>query len=388
MEEIKIFVEHIIELCGVTGQAVPVVRHISLAVVAILLAWLSGVFCRKVLVPIVLKITSKTEVKWDDVLLNRRVLISVCHIIPAIVIWQLLPLVFYQFHIVRELLTRFTAIYITVMSVRAAVAFIDSFKELDNSHRSSTQQYFHTFCGVLKIIMIFIAIVVVVAIALGKSPLTLFAGLGATSAILMLVFKDTIEGLAAGIRLTSNNMLHKGDWITVPSTGANGTVEEISLTTVKVRNFDNTIITVSPKTLVEGSFQNWIGMQQCDGRRVKRLVYYDFRSIKVVDAELRQHLIERKYFKEEDFKGVEVNMSLYRRYMEKYIMNCDDVNEDMMVMVRQMEATNAGLPLEFYFFLKNKVWKEYEHHLADIMEHIYAVTADFGLTIYQQYPEQ
>jgi miniconductance mechanosensitive channel len=316
------------------------------------------------------------------------VLISICHIIPAIVIWQLLPLVFYQFHIVRELLTRFTAIYITVMSVRAAVAFIDSFKELDNSHRSSTQQYFHTFCGVLKIIMIFIAIVVVVAIALGKSPLTLFAGLGATSAILMLVFKDTIEGLAAGIRLTSNNMLHKGDWITVPSTGANGTVEEISLTTVKVRNFDNTIITVSPKTLVEGSFQNWIGMQQSDGRRVKRLVYYDFRSIKVVDAELRQHLIERKYFKEEDFKGVEVNMSLYRRYMEKYIMNRDDVNEDMMVMVRQMEATNAGLPLEFYFFLKNKVWKEYEHHLADIMEHIYAVTADFGLTIYQQYPEQ
>jgi miniconductance mechanosensitive channel len=204
----------------------------------------------------------------------------------------------------------------------------------------------------------------------------------------MLVFKDTIEGLAAGIRLTSNNMLHKGDWITVPSTGANGTVEEISLTTVKVRNFDNTIITVSPKTLVEGSFQNWIGMQQSDGRRVKRLVYYDFRSIKVVDSELRQHLIERKYFKEEDFKGVEVNMSLYRRYMEKYIMNRDDVNEDMMVMVRQMEATNAGLPLEFYFFLKNKVWKEYEHHLADIMEHIYAVTADFGLTIYQQYPEQ
>jgi miniconductance mechanosensitive channel len=129
-------------------------------------------------------------------------------------------------------------------------------------------------------------------------------------------------------------------------------------------------------------------MQQSDGRRVKRLVYYDFRSIKVVDSELRQHLIERKYFKEEDFKGVEVNMSLYRRYMEKYIMNRDDVNEDMMVMVRQMEATNAGLPLEFYFFLKNKVWKEYEHHLADIMEHIYAVTADFGLTIYQQYPEQ
>ena len=200
-------------------------------------------------------------------------------------------MVFYQYPTVRELLARLTAIYITVMSVRLATVFINSFKELDSSHRSSTQQYFHSFCGVLKILMIFIASVVVVAIVIDKSPLKLFAGLGATSAILMFVFKDTIEGLVAGIRLTSNNMLHKGDWITVASAGANGIVEEMTLTTVKVRNFDNTIITVSPTSLVNGSFQNWLGMQQSDGRRVNRVVYYDFRSVCIANSALKKNLL-------------------------------------------------------------------------------------------------
>ena len=158
------------------------------------------------------------------------------------------------------------------MTVRLITVLITSFAQLETSHSSSVRQYIKTFCGVLKIVVIFIAVIVTVAIIFGKSPLSLLAGLGATSAVLMLVFKDTIEGLVAGIRLTSNEMVKKGDWITVPSTTADGIVEEISLTTVKVRNYDNTIVTVSPITLVNGSFQNWKGMQQSSGRRVKRVV--------------------------------------------------------------------------------------------------------------------
>ncbi|HRN16546.1 MAG TPA: mechanosensitive ion channel, partial [Xylanibacter oryzae] len=178
-----------------------------------------------------------------------------------------------------------------------------------------------------------------------------------------------------------------GDWITVQGTEANGVVEEISLTTVKIRNFDNTIITVSPQRLVEGSFQNWIGMQHSDGRRVKRMVYYDFRSVKITDDSIRENLVNKGYYKPEDIRGNEVNMSLYRKYMEKYLTSRDDVNSNMYVIVRQLEATNTGLPLEFCFFLKDKTPNEYEHNLADIMEYVYAITADFGLTIYQQYPE-
>ncbi len=439
MEEIRKFVEDLIQMAGVTGGAVPVVRHILLTITAILLAMLSDLLCRRLLVPIIMRVTDKTEVTWDDVLFNKKVLTSACHIVPAVVIWSLMPLVYLEYPIFKEILERATGIYIVVMSVRTALVFIGSFKGLESSEerRSSTQQYFHTFCGVLRILMLFVAGVVVVAILLGKNPLTLFAGLGATSAVLMLVFKDTILGLAAGVRLTSNDMLHKGDWITVKSVDANGIVEEMSLTTVKVRNFDNTIVTISPATLVNGSFQNWIGMQKSGGRRVQRKVYFDFRSIRLVDEELKARLLEKHFATEDSFKPKEslqkmlakaevgnehqtemekdqnaglgnarqhehqvladlrnpaalapTNLQLYRKYMEKYLRERPEVNTEMTLMVRQLEATQCGLPMEFYFFVKDKVWVNYEHILAEIMEHAYALSAEFGLKIYQQYPEQ
>ena len=439
MEEIRKFVEDLIQMAGVTGGAVPVVRHILLTITAILLAMLSDLLCRRLLVPIIMKVTDKTEVTWDDVLFNKKVLTSACHIVPAVVIWSLMPLVYLEYPIFKEILERATGIYIVVMSVRTALVFIGSFKGLESSEerRSSAQQYFHTFCGVLRILMLFVAGVVVVAILLGKNPLTLFAGLGATSAVLMLVFKDTILGLAAGVRLTSNDILHKGDWITVKSVDANGIVEEMSLTTVKVRNFDNTIVTISPATLVNGSFQNWIGMQKSGGRRVQRKVYFDFRSIRLVDEELRARLLEKHFATEDSFKPKEslqkmlakaevgnehqtemekdqnaglgnarqhehqvladlrnpvalapTNLQLYRKYMEKYLRERPEVNTEMTLMVRQLEATQCGLPMEFYFFVKDKVWVNYEHILAEIMEHAYALSAEFGLKIYQQYPEQ
>ena len=388
METIRIWVEEMIGMTGLTGDAVPFVRHVVLALVAILLATLAGLVCRKLLVPVVRKLAARTEARWDDVLFNERVLVSACHIVPAIVVWQLLPLVFYQFPTVRELVTRATAIYITVMAVRTSFVFINSFRDLDEGRRSSRKQYFYSFMGVLKILMALIATIIVVSILIDRDPIKLFAGLGATSAVLMLVFQDTIKGLVAGIRLTSNDMLHVGDWITVQKAGANGIVEEMTLTTVKIRNFDNTIITVTPQTLVDDSFQNWIGMQQSEGRRVNRRVYYDFRGIRLIDANLRSQLVEKGYFKETDIKEGDVNMTLYRRYLEHYLKAHPLVNADMTLMVRQLEATQSGLPVEFYFFLKEKTWVEYERQLAEILDYIYAITPDFGLLVYEQYPEQ
>lgn len=384
MESIVIYVDRIINQLGVMGGTAIVVRHITLVIIAILLSALSGVLCRRILMPLIMKLTSHTSNKWDDVLLSRTVLMSASRIAPAIVIWILLPMIFTEFPLVHTILTRATAIYITVMSVKLCIVLIDSLKLLSTDTRSATHQYFHSFCGVLKIIIIFIAAIVVIAIIVNKNPSTLFAGLGATSAIMMLVFKDTISGLVAGIRLTSNDMLRKGDWITVPKSGIDGNVEDITLTTVKVRNFDNTIITVTPQTLVDDSFQNWIGMQKSPGRRVKRRVYYDFRSIRPVDEATRALLIEKKYVKESEVKPGDVNLTLFRRYVERYLAACEEVNEKMTLMVRQLEPTNTGLPVEFYFFVHDKEWVNYEHNLATIMEHIYAITPYFGLAIYQQ----
>lgn len=388
LDSIRDMVEGIVQLTGLQGSAVHVVRHVLLIIVAAVLAWLAQLFCSRVLVPAILKLTAHTEVKWDDVLFNRDVLRAACRIVPAVVIWSLLPLVFYQYQIVEEFVARITAVYITVMTAMLVITFINSFKGLETAERSSAQQYFHSFCGVLRIVVVFIATVVTVAILINRSPLSLLAGLGATSAVMMLVFKDTISGLVAGVRLTSNNMLHKGDWITFDKAGANGIVEELSLTTVKVRNFDNTIVTVSPITLVDDSFQNWIGMQQSDGRRVKRLVYFDFHSIRVIDDEMRARLVSKGYFKAKEVEGRQINMSLFRRHVEKYLASLSVVNHGMTMMVRQLEATSTGLPVEFYFFLREKSWVEYEHQLADIMDNIYAMAPEFGIKIYQQYPDQ
>lgn len=388
MEVINTYTDYLISLVGLEGDLVPVVRHGLLVLVAILLSALAGLVCRKVFVPLILKMTTRTEAKWDDVLFNERVLVSACQIVPAIVIWQLLPMVFSKFPVVRELLTRATAIYITVMSVRLALVFISSFKNLEGEKRTSTQQYLYSFMGVMKILMLFIAVIIVISILIDRDPVKLFAGLGATSAVLMLVFQDTIKGLVAGVRLTSNDMLHKGDWITVPKAGANGIVEEMTLTTVKIRNFDNTIVTVTPQTLVDDSFQNWNGMQQGEGRRVNRKVYYDFRSIRLMDESLWEHVVERGYYKREEIRGQTVNLTLYRNYVERFLRQHKEVNAEMTLMVRQLEATQCGLPVEFYFFLKDKTWVNYEHHLAEIMEQIYALATEFGLKIYEQYPDQ
>lgn len=388
MENIKIFVEQLIGLTGLTGSMVPVLRHVLLVLIAFLLALLAGLLCRKIIVPVVKRLTAHTEARWDDVLFGERVLVSACHIVPAIVIWQLLPLVFYQYPVVREMLTRLTAIYITVMTVRLVLVFISSIKQLEGEERSARQQYLYSFLGVVRIVVFFVAVIVVVAIVLNRDPIKLFAGLGATSAVLMLVFQDTIKGLVAGIRLTSNDMLHKGDWITVPKAGANGIVEDMSLTTVKIRNFDNTMVTVTPQSLVDDSFQNWNGMQQGEGRRVNRTVYYDFRSIRLVGDQLRKNLISKGYFKAEDIHAGMVNMTLYRQYLANWLACHPLVNADMTLMVRQMDPTPEGLPVEFYFFLKEKEWVAYENQTAELMEHIYAVTPDFGLRIYQMFPQQ
>lgn len=372
MEIVRINVEHLLRFIGLSGNMVPLMYHVLLIIISFLVAWLCDWASRRLFIPIARRLTKYTEAQWDDILFNEKVLRSACHIIPAIVIWKLMPMIFYQHSVVQEILARITAIYITVMSTRTAVTFIAGFDQIDtDKQRSAAHQYLKSFCGVLRILIICVSIVIIIALALGKNPMTLFAGLGATSAVLMLVFKDTIEGFAAGIRLTSNDMLHRGDWITVPGTDVNGIVKNISLTTVKVQNFDNTIITVSPKMLVNGSFQNWIGMQQSSGRRVQRKVYFDVRSIAFTDS-----------------KHTETNIGRFRKDVEEYLRQRKDVNADMLIMVRQIEATQCGIPMEFYFFLKQKEWKQYEMHLAEIMEHIYALAPTYGLKIYEQYPEQ
>lgn len=393
MEEIQILVERMIEACGFTGDTVGIITHAALIVIVILLAAGAGLLCRRLIVPLLMKLTSKTEARWDDVVFNEQVLLSACSIVPAIVVWQLLPWTFFDYPVMQEVLTRLTAIYITVMTVRTIIVFIDSFKQLENGKRTARQQYLYSLCGVLKIVMIFIAVIVVIAIIIDKDPSTLFAGLGAASAILMLAFQDTIKGLVAGIRLTNNDMLHIGDWITVPSAGANGRVEEITLTMVKVRNFDNTIITLSPQSLVDGSFQNWLGMEEKEGRRQVRKIYFDFRSLKTEHPDKPEKPDNPE---NPDSPGnpekpaapnslpPTTNITRFRHDIEQWLQQNPKVATDKTILVKHSDTLQAsGCCVEIVFWLKAKDAITYEHDTSDIMEYIYAKAADYGLSIYQ-----
>ena len=420
MEEIRLWAESLMQSSGVSTSGAVYITDAILVVLTLLLSWIAFTVGHRLVVPITVKITEKTDMKWDDVLFNEYTLRKACLIVPAIVVWMFIPHIFFRSPEIEEILESITAIYIMLTSTKLALEVVNSIKLLDVDERSAHHQYLHTFCGVLKIVVWFLSVIVIVSIVINRNPLTLLAGLGATSAILMLVCKDTISGLVAGIRLTSNDMLHKGDWITVDKAGVNGTVEEITLTTVKVRNFDNTIMTITPQTLVDDSFQNWKPMQEGDGRRVMRRVYIDVRSIRRLDQETRQALISRAYFPASEIpptlspearptrndarpprhqatlpgdfvarpspplaRPAEVNLTLFRRWADRFLATHPLVNPDMTYMVRQLEATPKGLPVEFYFFLKEKEWKTYENQKDEILEQIYAAIPDFGLRIYQ-----
>ena len=218
-----------------------------------------------------------------------------------------------------------------------------------------------------QIVLYFIGGIIIIAVLINKSPSVLLTGLGASAAVLMLVFKDSILGLVAGVQLSQNNMIQIGDWIQMPDGSANGTVEEITLNTVKVRNWDNTLSMIPPYTLVSSTFKNWRGMQESGGRRVDKMIYIDVNSLKI---------------RPED-NGV-TNIQRYREYIESYLKTHPYVNADLDLIITQKEATPYGLPVEVYFFTKEKSWAAYEKQQSEIFDHLMTVVSDFGLQLYQR----
>lgn len=384
MEEIRQFAEQLSALTGLVGTPMQLLTDAALVAAVLLIAWIAYMICHSLIVPLIIKLVGKTSATWDDVIFNKSILHSVCMLVPAVIFWMFIPDIFARHPSLEEFLARLTAIYIAVLAMKLATSVINTFKAMGNASDSPNRQYMHTFCGVANIIVGFVCVIVIVAIAIGKSPLALFAGLGATSAVLMFVFQDTLTGMLAGLRLTSNRMLKVGDWIRVDSAGINGNVEEITLTTVKVRNFDNTILTVSPKTLVDETFQNMQTMCEGPGRRASRELYIDFKTIRLVDDKLADRLVSKGYAKREDIKENTVNLTLFRQYMDDYITHCDGVAAEMSCVVRQSDPTPNGLPIEFYFFTKAKDWKPYEYQTSAIMEYVYAILPDFDLAVYQR----
>ncbi len=332
------------------------------------------------------KVILRSPTKWDDELLNPRMLRAISQLSPAMGVNWLLPGLFGQNPESVSWLSALTSLYILWALVRITVIFIGNlyaaFLRRPGLKDYAVKGIFDTF----KLIFIIIGLIVGISILIGKSPLVIITALGASAAVLMLVFQDAILGLVASIQLTANKMVQRGDWIEDASHDINGEVLEVSLMAVKVKNWDNSVSTIPPYSLVKGSFRNYEPMRVSGGRRVKRAIYIDMNTVRFCTSEQIDALVAEGFVDEKDAAGEArhtVNLKLLRLYLEKYQYSHKEVNAGLTCMVRQLEPTNAGLPVELYFFVRNVVWTEYEAIAADIFDHVYAVIGKFGLAIYQ-----
>ena len=330
--------------------------------------------------------TKRAPHQWNTLLMKRRVVHHLIHILPGVLVYFLLPLAFVRGKEILDFSQKICAVYIIAAILFTINGLLLVMLDVYNARDKQKNRPMKGFVQVLQVLLFFIGGIVIIAVLVNKSPMTLFAGLGASAAVLMLVFKDSILGFVAGVQLSANDMLRIGDWIQLPNGVANGTVEGITLNTVKIRNWDETISTVPPYTLVNNSFQNWRGMQESGGRRVNKNIYLDMTTLKFCTPE-DLDAIRKNVPLMADYQPAEgevpTNSQLYRIYIERYLRSLPVVNQDMDLIISQKEPTTYGVPIQVYFFSRNKVWREYERIQSDIFDHLLAIVGKFDLKLYQ-----
>ena len=361
---------------------------------------------RLLLLQVVRRVVKQTKVTWDDIIFDDKVLRRLCHIVTPILVVVMLPIAFPDQNGLVVLITRLVQIAIVIAVLRFVNSLLEAIFQLMGRREEWKGKPLKGLMQTGQVIAFLVAVILVFSILLDRSPAMFLTGLGASAAIFMLVFRDSILGFVSGIQLSANNMLKVGDWISMPKYGADGTVEEVTLNTVKVRNWDNTIVTLPPYLLVSDSFQNWRGMQASGGRRVKRSVNLDMTSVKFCTPDMlaryRNIDIIREYIDQteqrvEEYNAAhgirpgerkinglhQTNLGVFRAYLERYLRDEVPVNKGMTLMVRQLQPTETGLPMELYFFTDTVVWVDYERIQSDVFDHVLAVIPEFDLRVFQ-----
>ncbi|NLL05355.1 MAG: mechanosensitive ion channel [Clostridiaceae bacterium] len=372
-----------------------------IASLIILASILSYIIVKSFFLKIIIRFVKKNKFEWDDALLDRKVFHKLSLIVPALVIYSMAS-IFTNYY---DLIQRLVLAYILIVVIFVINAVLDSVDDIYRKYPISKVRPIKGFLQVVKIVLSIILGIVIVAYLMGKSPIILLSGIGALTAVFSFIFKDSILGLVAGIQLTSNDMLRIGDWIEMANYGADGTVIDITLTTVKVRNFDMTYVTVPAYSLMSNSFKNWRGMSEAGGRRIKRSIYIDVKSIKFCTEEMIEKYKKINFLKEyikSKEKEIEqynaknkinsnnpvnrrnlTNIGTFRIYIENYIKNHPKIHSNMIQMVRQLAPGEHGLPLEIYAFTNDTNWVNFERAQSDIFDHILAVAKEFELRVFQ-----
>ncbi len=365
---------------------------------AILLDSLCKLLIRRLLFPIV----RRTKFDWDNYLYEKNVVSQLAALIPAFVLYTLLPSAFQENSGGYIMLDRICRVYIVALIIRLLNGLLKAIHDIANAKENWRHLPIKGGIQTMQVIVFCIGFIYIIGIVIDQSPSRLLTGLSASAAVLMLVFRDTILGFVAGIQLSANNMLHKGDWIYVPEHNANGYVQDVTLNTVKVLNFDQSTTTIPPYALVTGSFTNWRSMFEGGGRRITRQIFIDVNTITFLTEEQLQRYVDHrmvgefvtqrlqairetreqnKHFAVEELRVT--NSRLFRAYLESYIRQMDTINHNMLYMVRYLPMEDKGLPIELYLFTSDREWTKHESVLADLLDHTIAVTSEFGLRIYQ-----
>ncbi len=373
-----------LEESGVAEDYTMLVLRTVTILAVLMIAFIVDRVCKRIIVPAVRKVTAKTDSIWDDHLLSDDVLSNICRLVPPIAVYAMIPLALPDEPSLKMFILKLCWIYITVVAMRLVCAFITSLYEISSKHEKLKDHSLKGFYQMLKLVVVCIGAIIIISTLIDKNPIAILTGLGAGTAILMLVFQDTIKGLVAGIQLMVNDMLRPGDWITMPKYGADGDVIEVTLTTVKVRNWDKTITTVPPYALVNDSFQNWRGMFDNGGRRVKRSINIDMNTVRFCTKEELDNFKQQPWMEGFESTGKdEVNLYIFRHYVEHYLRTHPKVNTDMIMTVRQLQPTAQGMPIELYFFSADTAWLRYEHLQAEVFDHILAMLHIFDLKVFQ-----
>ena len=326
--------------------------------------------------------------RWHGYLVKRKVGHHLLLMVPGLVLYALPYLFYAKGDPMIRYLHRADIIYMLIVIIMILNAVLFCFLDFYSTTDKNKRHPLKGLVQALQVILYFVGGIIIVAVLIDKSPAVLLTGLGASAAVLMLIFKDSILGFVAGVQLSQNNMVRIGDWIQMPDGSANGTVEEITLNTVKVRNWDNTITMIPPYTLVSTPFKNWRGMQESGGRRADKCIFIDLNSLMVCTEEMiariRTDLPLMAESKEDNAVEILTNIQLYRLYIERYLHHNPDVNQSLDIIVSQKEATAYGVPIQVYFFTRDKAWAVYEKKQSDIFDHLMTVAPDFGLRLYQR----
>lgn len=357
---------------------------VRLGIVAAIIAaaFLVDLIFTKVIIPVVQKVAAKTSTQWDDILLSERVCRSFSHILPPVILTAALPFAVQgTLELIVMRLLRIYIIYnVSYFITTLLHAIFNVFIHEQHAKASSLKGILQT----LQIVVWIISVILMVSVLMDRSPLFLITGLGAAATVLMLIFQDSIKGLVAGVQLSMNDMVRVGDWICMSGRGVDGVVTEITLSTVKVQNWDNTILTIQPYALLTDTFQNWRGMSEAQGRRIARSVNVNMHTIRLLNASELQQYQAKGWLPATATVGMATNLEAYRGFLRQRLVQMPELNEQMTLMVRQLHATSEGVPVQVYAFSHTKVWEEYEEIQARIVEYMLAMMPQFGILPYQR----